>query len=136
MKTYGVTGLTALLLVVVAAPAWAGTESRIGTSGAYELRLPVGARSIALGGASLAGASGVEALFFNPAGVAATDATTEVTFSNTEFLADQDVNHFGVAQSFGDWGSIGVSVKVLSVGELIRTTEDAPDGTGETFSPT
>ena len=129
-------GLLALLLIVMAAPAWAGTETRVGTGGATELRLPVDARCIALGSSTMASVSGVEALFFNPAGVAATDAKTEVVFTHTKYIADIDLNYFGVAQSFGDWGSLGFSAKVLSVGEMLRTTEDSPDGTGETFNPT
>src|SRR5439155_4633028 len=57
-------------------------------------------------------------------------------FTHTKYIADIDLNYFGVAQSFGDWGSLGFSAKVLSIGEMLRTTEDSPDGNGETFSPT
>jgi hypothetical protein len=39
-------------------------------------------------------------------------------------------------QAMGDFGTIGVSAKVLSIGSIIQTTETAPDGTGATFSPT
>jgi hypothetical protein len=137
MKTQARWGLVALLLAVaVAGPARAATVERIGTGGATELRLAVGARSVALGGAVIANAGGAEALFYNPAGVAATDAKTEFTFSHVAYIADMKVNYFGVAQSFGDWGMLGASAKVLSVGDIVRTTEDAPDGTGEIFAPT
>ncbi len=129
-------GLAALLLMAMAAPAWPGTDARIGTGGALELRLGPGARSVALGGAVLADARGVEAIFFNPAGLAASDAKAEFTFSHTTWLGDTDINYFGASQNFGDWGVMGLTAKVFSVGEIVRTTEDAPDGTGETFSPT
>ncbi len=136
MRTARALRWTALALAVSALPVWAGTESRIGTFGAEELRVPVGSRTVALGGATLADVSGVEALFFNPAGLAASDAKTEVTFTHTAFIADQDVNYFGLARGFGDWGWLGLSAKVYSVGEIPRTTESAPDGTGEIFTPT
>ena len=114
----------------------AGTNGRVGTSGASELRLPVGARSIALAGSDLAMVSGVEALFYNPSGVAGTKNKTEVAFTNTRYIGDTDVNYIGVAQSLGGFGIIGVSAKVLSIGEIVQTTENAPDGTGAIFSPT
>ncbi|NMC44872.1 MAG: hypothetical protein GYA46_13220 [candidate division Zixibacteria bacterium] len=51
--------LTLILLVASLSPATAGNERRIGTSGAQELRIPVGARGTALGGAILADVQGI-----------------------------------------------------------------------------
>jgi hypothetical protein len=129
-------GVALAILVVHAGLAAAGTETRLGTGGAPELRLPVGARSIALAGADLGSVSGVEAIYYNPAGLAATDSRTEVAFSYTKYIADMNLNYFGVATTLGDWGMLGVSVKVLSIGDIVQTTETAPDGNGNTFSPT
>ena len=44
------TGLVLALLTLIAAPALAGSPQRLGTGGGPELRLPVGARSVALSG--------------------------------------------------------------------------------------
>lgn len=121
---------------VLALPAIAGTEDRLGTGGAQEGRIPVGARSVGLAYSNLSSVRGVEALFGNPAGLAQTDTHTEVLFSHAAYIADMDVNYIAFAQQMGGFGSIGVNVKVLSVGDLIRTTEESPDGTGEVFSPT
>jgi hypothetical protein len=98
--------------------------------------MQVGARSIALGGADLAMVSGAEAMFYNPAGVVATQSKTELMFSNSRLIDDMQLNYFAVMQAMGDFGTIGVSAKVLSIGDIIQTTETAPDGTGATFSPT
>ena len=136
MRNIGRCGLAVLLGALAVSQAWAGTETRIGTGGAVELRLPVGARSLALGGSTLATERGVEALFYNPAGAAATDAGTEVSFSHTEYIAGVNLDYFGLVHRFGDIGSFGISAKVLSIGDIPRTTESAPDGTGEIFSPT
>lgn len=136
MKAFRILGVAVAILILAAGPSWAGSLGRIGTAGAPELRLPVGARSIALVGSDLAMVSGAEALFYNPAGIAAQTHKTEALFSNTQYIANMRINYVGLAQSVGDWGNIGVSAKVLSIGEIVQTTEAAPDGTGETFSPT
>lgn len=125
-----------LLAAVWAGEARAGSENRMGTGGATELRIPVGARSVALGEANAGSVTGAEALFYNPAGIANSESGTEILFSYSRWLADMDHNFVGVTQKMGGLGVIGVSVKVLSVGEIERTTEQAPDGTGEVFSPT
>src|SRR5438093_7067107 len=116
--------------------AWAGTEERLGTGGASELRIPVGARSVGLAWSNLGSVSGAEALFSNPAGLAATDNRTEVLFSYARYIADMNLNYVAIAQKVGELGSLGFSAKVLDVGDIIRTTETAPDGTGDVFSPT
>src|SRR5215470_1840001 len=113
MKANRSLGMALAILVFTAGAAWAGSDERVGTGGAPELRLPVGARSTALAGATLGSVAGVEALYYNPAGIVGTDNKTEVLFSHTQYIADMDVNYFGIAQSLGDWGSLGVSVKVL-----------------------
>jgi hypothetical protein len=136
MKLFRYLAVTAGILSLTAGMAWAGSTTRIGTSGASELRMQVGARSIALGGADLAMVGGAEAMFYNPAGVVATQSKTELMFSNSRLIDDMQLNYFAVMQAMGDFGTIGVSAKVLSIGDIIQTTETAPDGTGATFSPT
>ncbi len=118
-----------LAVLILAAPATAGNERRIGTSGAHELRIPVGTRGIALGGAVVSGAEGIEAIFYNPAGLGGTGGT-EALFSNTEYLSDMKVRYFALASKLA-FGTIGISAKVLDVGDLYVTTVEAPEGTGE-----
>ena len=123
-------------LACTAAGALAGSDGRKGTAGATELLIPVGPRSTALGGATVAGdVTGIEAMFWNPAGLAA-GPTTSALFSHTQYFADMDVNYAGVATKAGSFGSLGIAAKVLSVGDIIVTTEQAPDGTGEVLTPT
>ena len=135
MNARKLVGIALAMLTLAAATAWAGSPERVGTGGAPELRLPVGARSVALAGSDLGTISGAEALFYNPAGIVESKAHTEVMFSHTEYIADMKLNYIAVTQAVGN-GCIGVSAKVLSIGEMTFTTETAPDGTGETFSPT
>src|SRR5690349_12042056 len=116
-------GIALALLTLAASAAWAGSPERLGTSGAPELRLPVGARSIALAGADIGSIGGAEALFYNPAGMVETDSKTEVMFSNTQYIADMKINYFAITQNVGGYGSLGVSAKILSVGDIAYTTE-------------
>jgi hypothetical protein len=115
--------------------AFAGSTERTGTSGANELRIPVGPRGTALGGTTVADASGPEALFWNPAGLA-TLSGTDAYFSHLSYIADMSVNYFALTTKAGSFGNIGFSAKMLDVGDVIVTTEAAPDGTGDILSPT
>jgi hypothetical protein len=127
-------GLAALLALSVSG-AWAGSDERKGTGGAAELLIPVGPRSAALGPAAATDVAGAEATFWNPAGLAHLE-NTEALFSYTSYLAGMRVNYAAVATRLGTAGTLGLSAKVLSIGDVIVTTEAAPEGTGEVFSPT
>ena len=127
-------GLAALLALAVGS-AWAGSDERKGTSGATELLIPVGPRSSAMGGASSSDVTGIEAIYWNPAGLAMLERT-EAQFSHITYFAGMDVNYGALAMKAGGLGSLGLSAKVLSIGEIIVTTETAPDGTGEIIEPT
>ena len=126
-------GLAALACLHVG-PA-AGSDERKGTGGALELRLPVGPRGSALGNTVVADVSGVEATFWNPAGLGVL-SHTQALFTHTNYIADMKLNYAAVGMHLGGFGSLGIHAKVLDLGDVIETTEDAPDGTGVIFSPT
>ena len=126
--------MLALLACALALPAWAGNEDRAGTSGAGELRIPVSGRGIALGSGIMADVSGVDAMYYNPAGLSGL-AGTELYFSHLTYIADMDKNYFAGAVKTG-YGAFGFTVDVLSVGDIPITTVDQPEGTGQTYSPT
>lgn len=127
-------GLSALVALAVSS-AWAGSDGRKGTSGAVELQIPVGARGSALGAPVASDVKGAEATFWNPAGLAELEGT-EALFAHTSYFADMKVNYAAVAMHAGGLGSLGFNAKVLSIGDVIVTTEQAPDGTGEILRPT
>lgn len=127
-------GLSALVALAVNS-AWAGSDGRKGTNGAVELQIPVGARGTALGAPSASDVSGAEATFWNPAGLAGLEGT-EAVFTHTNYFADMKVNFAAAAVHAGTIGTLGFSAKVLSVGDVIVTTEQAPEGTGEILHPT
>jgi len=115
--------------------AYAGGGNRTGTGGASELLIPVGPRGIAMGESTVSTAYGLEALFWNPAGVARMDNSSEVLFSHMSYIADIGVEYGAVAANFEGFGALALSIKALSIGDVPVTTTQNPDGTGATFSP-
>lgn len=124
-----------VLLVLSLCSAYAENVPRIGTAGAQELRIPIGSRGTAMGGAVISNVSGVESIYWNPAGLAGLTGT-EVMFSYLPYIADIDVNFFGAATNITDFGTLGVGAKILSIGDMEETTNYYPDGTGRVFNPT
>jgi len=114
---------------------FAGSDKRRGTAGAQELLLPVGAVGTAMGGSYGAVISGIEAAYWNPAGVAKLDGNGEVIFSHMDYIADIDVEYAAIASRVGSFGVLGATLKTINFGEIPVTTTETPDGTGETYSP-
>ena len=134
MKTKTIV-LALALTVLCTSLVFAGNERRIGTAGAHELAIPVGSRGTSMGGAVVANSYGIDALYWNPAGLAYTYGS-EAMFSHLSYLADIDVNYGAAAVAIEDFGTIAVSAKVVSIGDMEETTQDMPYGTGRVFSPT
>lgn len=129
-------GLLVVLLVFAATGySYADGGNRNGTAGATELLIPVGTRGIAMGSATLTDAKGVEALFWNPAGLARGESNTNVMFSQMTYIADIGVSYGAVSTTIEGFGSLAMSVKSLAVGDILTTTTANPDGTGQTYSP-
>ncbi|QXD16747.1 PorV/PorQ family protein [Rhodocaloribacter litoris] len=129
-------GLLAAFLVGLLAPeAQAGDKKRRGTAGADHLLVPPTARTAALGNAMTAGmanASGLEALYSNPAGLALNPGTNAI-FSRIEYVADIGVNYFGVAQRFGN-NNLAITFTAWDFGDIPLTTETSPEISSLTFS--
>ena len=123
----------ALALGLLVIPAPAQKVTKVGTTAAKFLSIPVGARALGMGGAFVGVAGDASAMFWNPAGMARAKQA-EVLVNHAEWLADIDFNWGGVMLPLGDLGTVGVSVTSLSMAEMERTTEEQPDGTGQSFS--
>lgn len=126
--------LLLVLLAVGLTSAYAGNSQRIGTAGAQELVIPIGSRGTAMGGAVVGNTYGVEAVFWNPAGLASLEAS-EAMFTHLPYLADINVNFGGVATKIEDFGSLAFAAKVVSIGDMEETTKEFPNGTGRVFNP-
>ena len=132
--------LKRLLLILLifgfsAVEVFGGGQNRAGTAGAPELRIPVGARYLAMGGSAIATVSGLEAIYWNPAGVDLTTTDANAMFSYRKYIADMSMNFAAVSGRLGELGSIGLSFRSLNIGDIPVTTMDQPDGTGQIISP-
>ncbi len=114
---------------------YAGGGNRTGTAGATQLLIPIGARGIALGGAEVATSTGIEALFWNPAGAAEMQNSATVAFSHMNYIADIGVEYGAVSANFEGFGIVSLNIKSLSIGDIPVTTTANPDGTGQTYAP-
>lgn len=107
--------------------------SKRGTSGAQFLKIGVGARAQAMGGAFTAVANDASTLYWNPAG-AARIPNADLIFSYTDWIADINHAFFGFVYNAGNIGSFGVSLTSVSMGQMEITTPEEPQGTGNYFS--
>lgn len=110
--------------------------TRQGTRGANFLQNWIGARGSAMAGAVGSLVEGPTAMYWNPAGIASTEALS-VAASRHDLYTDLDIaqNFIGVTlPTLG--GVLGASFNSLNSGEMDRTSEDAPLGspiTGRSF---
>lgn len=107
--------------------------SKVGTSAATFLEIPVGARAIAMGGAFVGTSNDVTSLYWNPAG-AARLSRKEATFTHSDWVADLGFDYAAFGLPLGDFGTLGLSFTSLSVEDMEVRTVDDPEGTGELFS--
>ena len=128
--------ISIFIMLLAISNVFAQGGKRTGTAGASELLIPVGPRGLALGQSNLVTTTGIEALYWNPAGVAYMRNNADVIFSHTSYIADIGVEYGAVAANFEGIGTLSFSIKSLSVGDILITTTENPDGTGDTFSPT
>jgi len=135
-KIHTITKFIFIFVIIFGNLAFAGDRSKYGTSAAPELLIPVGSRGTSLSGSMLSTITGVESMYWNPAGLSLMSSKTELMASHMRYIADININYFAGAVDLGGLGVIGASMKTMSFPEELVTTLESPDGTGETWSPT
>ncbi len=115
---------------------------KVGSTSMQFLKVMPCARATALGEAYTVWATGAEAVFWNPAGLA---AINRMGFSTTyiNWLFDAQQGALSYALSLRGFGAIGMQVQYVSFGEFEETTNDRPyikdpdnvGMTGRTFNP-
>jgi hypothetical protein len=113
----------------------AGNDDRRGTAGAGSLLINPWVRSAGWGGVNTACGTGVDALFSNVAGLGRTPGTEAyASYNNWLQNSGVGVSAFGIGQSLGDMGVLGLSVTSMSFGLIDRTKEGSPEFNNGTFS--
>lgn len=115
---------------------------KVGSTSMQFLKVMPSARATALGEAYSVWASGAEALFWNPAGLA-TMGHQEVSLTYIDWLFDTHQGAFAYALSLEEFGSVGIQVQYVDFGMFEETTNarpfisdpDNPGLTGRTFRP-
>lgn len=92
-------------------------NSRAGSTGAVFLKLGVGARAVAMGGAFCAIADDVNTIYWNPAGLGQLKEG-EVTFTHNEWLEDLRYEFVGCALPVGSKGAFGGSMIYLGMEKI------------------
>ena len=129
--------LLCIVLLCMFCYVFAGDASRIGTAAGVQLEVPVGARDLAMGGANIAFTEGVEAIYWNPAGLPAMQKNTGALFSTMTIFNDIHVNYMSLGVRAGKIGMFGFSIKAFDFGDIPLTTREDSEGEGgRTFSPT
>jgi len=107
--------------------------SKVGTSAATFLEIPVGARAAAMGGAYVSLATDASALYWNVAGIANLERN-EIMGIHTRWLAETSFDFAGLIIPLGSASVLGISFTSLSMDDMLVRTVEKPEGTGEYFS--
>ncbi len=113
-------GLRPALLAALCAAASAARAGGAGTAGAPVFRISAGARPEGMGGAYAAVADDLNALFWNPAGLAAV-RTPEVAALSSLYVARTSFHVLGYAQPAGGLGTFAGAASLMDYGSLLRT---------------
>ena len=109
-------------------------QTKVGSTAAPFLNIGVGPRAIAMGGAFIATANDVTALYWNPAGASRTESNGAM-FTHLSWIADIKYNWAGAMLYTEGIGTIGLNIGYLDYGDIEVTTLREPEGTGEFFTP-
>src|SRR5262245_29816379 len=126
----------ALMALLLAGPAGAANIfEKVGTFGAQWLKIGVGARAEAMGGAFVGVADDATSLYWNAAGIARIDPTkSEFNFNHAVWPAELNFTQAGYVFHIKRFpGAFGLSVRSLYMDPMLDTTAFQPYGTGETF---
>lgn len=107
--------------------------ARLGGAGATFLSIGGGGRPVALGGAYSAFAQGIDAIYWNPAGIAALTGGVKVSFTHARLFAGTSGENIAVAIPT-EHGVIGISCIAFLSGRIEVTTLEEQDGTGDFYT--
>jgi hypothetical protein len=133
--------IAALVLVAAVLPGAAGAASifeKVGTFDGQFLKIEVGARATAMGGAYVAVADDASAVFWNAAGIARIEPDkSELSLNHANWPADLAFDQIGYVFHLKKIpGALAVHARALTMDPMVETTAFQPDpnvGTGNTF---
>jgi len=106
--------------------------SKVATTSAAFLELPVGAAAVGMGGSFVSLANDASALYWNVGGIS-TISKYDLQLANMEWIGDTRFNFAGLVIPLGEFGTLGLSFTSLSMDDMVVRTVEKPEGTGEFF---
>lgn len=122
MKTVRLYLLPLLAIALFTTSAW---SQKVGSTSMQFLKVMPVARATAMGEAYSVLATGAEAIFWNPAGVASTEYI-EASLSYVNWIQDTQQGALGLAASLGDYGTVGVQFQYIDFGQIDEALWDSP----------
>jgi hypothetical protein len=107
-----------LLAVAMTVQVSNAQERKAGLTGAAFLKVGVGARAVALGGAVTGLSEDVNQMFYNPAGIALKDEKLQASFSYNKWIADIGHNSAAVSYNWEGVGTIGVGFITFGLSDI------------------
>ncbi|MBN1540702.1 PorV/PorQ family protein [candidate division KSB1 bacterium] len=126
--------LLLILALVVVGSGFGQTMKKTGNSGAAILKVPIGAKATALGGAVTTEFGDVNQMFYNPAGIAIESGKTQFTFSYNNWIADLSHNAFGISHTFGNIGTFALGGMMAGVSGIEADRDLQPGLEGVTYN--
>lgn len=120
-----------LLMLVISVAGFA--QTKVGTTAANFLTIPVGPRASAMGGAVVASSTDATGLYWNSASISRL-AKSEFAVAFSEWFVGTKYNWIGLAYKIDENNSFGISINQLDYGEDEITTVANPEGTGSKWS--
>jgi hypothetical protein len=112
------------LLAIMLFPTLSWSQ-KVGSTSMQFLKVMPVARATGMGDAYSVLATGAEAIFWNPAGVATTEYfEASMTYINWIFDAQQGA--LGIAASLGDYGTVGLQLQYIDFGKIDEALWEAP----------
>lgn len=139
MKNIGRYAWLLFVIIVCTEPTMA---QKVGTTSMQFLKVMPCARATALGDAYSVWASGAEAVFWNPSGVALVQ-NQEFSSTYIDWIFDARQGALSYAANLGDLGAMGLQIQYVDYGKFEETSllaqymqsETEPGMTGRTFHP-
>src|SRR3989304_5294119 len=133
MKVHRFIKIIIILLVPYCILGQSKNVSKVGTTAAAFLEIPVGASAVGLGGAFVSVANDASALYWNVGGIS-TLGKYGFQLAHMDWIADTKFNFAGLVIPLGDFGTLGFSFTSLTMADMMVRTVEKPEGTGEFFS--
>lgn len=133
MKTKILIKILAVILLTANYTFCQSGVSKVGTTVAAFLEIPVGGPAVGVGGAFVSIANDASSLYWNAGGIS-TIGKYDVHLSHMDWIADTKFNFAGIVLPLSEFGTLGFSFTSLTMNDMLVRTVEQPEGTGEYFS--